>query len=466
MLATPDLSNIAVRRELASRPYPYWHPVLRGRHLGFYRSPLGQTSWIARYKRRDGGYRQFRIGGTDETHTPDGTSHLSFEQALGEARNVFSKNATKSIDPDPPRVRLADLSYCPVGSVYTLGHALKEYLEWKKLSSAESHVYVIVTLLNRHLLPRLGTIGLEDLNTEHFRSCFQHVMETCPSKGRKYSGQRQPLKTMDAETLRKRKRTVNVLIMIVREALKLAWENSKTNNDRLWRSLKKFPNATRPRMVHLSRAECRELMKKCELDLRNLVMGALYTGCRSVELLRMRACDVGRDGFGVYVTPSKTHTSRFIYLPDEGMAFFLKIAADKAPNDLLFTTSKGAPWKHHLYRFRIAARAANLPPGFSFHGLRHTYASQLIQAGAPLSVVADQLGHANTVSVSRTYGHIAPQIREAEVRQRFVSLKSARNRKLADKEKRLLISWKRRADKHPTKTYARILDLKSLKNIF
>ena len=94
MLATPDLSNISVRRELAPRPYPYWHPVLRGRHLGFYRSPLGQTSWIARYKRKDGGYRQFRIGGTDETHTPDGTSHLSFAQALGEARNVFSKKSS------------------------------------------------------------------------------------------------------------------------------------------------------------------------------------------------------------------------------------------------------------------------------------------------------------------------------------------------------------------------------------
>ena len=168
MLATQDLSNIIVRLQLAPRPYPYWHPVLLGRHLGFYRSPLGQTSWIARYKRKDGGYRQFRIGGTDEAHTPDGKSHLSFDQALVEARNVFSKNATKSIDPDPPRVKLADLSYCPVGSVYTLGHAMKEYLEWKKLSSAESHVYVIVTLLNRHLLPRLGTIGLEDLNTEHF----------------------------------------------------------------------------------------------------------------------------------------------------------------------------------------------------------------------------------------------------------------------------------------------------------
>lgn len=461
-----DLSNVETRRRLTTRLYPYWHPILRGRHLGFYRSPLGQTSWIARYKRKGGGYRQFRIGGTDEAHAANGRTHLSFEQALLEAKNVFSKNSLRSIDPDPPRSKLTELNYCPVGNVYTLGHALKEYLEWKKLSSAESHVYVIITLLNRHVLPRLGTVGLEDLSVEHFRACFQHVMETCPSKGRKYSGERQPLKTLDGETLRKRKRTANVLIMIVREALRLAWENSKTNNDRLWRSLKKFPNATRPRMVHLSRAECRTLLKCCAADLRNLVKGALYTGCRSVELLRMQTCDVGRDGFGVYVSPSKTHTPRFVYLPDEGMAFFLKMAAGKAPNDPLFTTKNGAPWKHHLYRFRIAVKAAKLPLGFSFHGLRHTYASQLVQAGAPLSVVAEQLGHANTVSVSRTYGHIAPQIREAEIRQRFFSLKSAAKGKLLVEEKRLLANWKKRFDAHPTRTYARILDLKSLKNLF
>ena len=60
--------------------------------------------------------------------------------------------------------------------------------------------------------------------------------------------------------------------------------------------------------------------------------------------------------------------------------------------------------------------------GHTFHGLRHTYASQLAQTGTPLPVIAEQLGHANTTTVSRTYGHLAPQIREAEVRQRFASL--------------------------------------------
>jgi integrase len=219
-------------------------------------------------------------------------------------------------------------------------------------------------------------------------------------------------------------------------------------------------------MVHLTRTECRDLLSRCDRDLRDLVTGALYSGCRSIELLKMKAFDVGRDGFGVYIAPSKTHTPRFVFLPDEGMAFFVKLAAKKQTNDLLFTTSKGAPWNHHLYRFRRVVKVSRVPNGFTFHGLRHTYASQLVQAGAPLSVVAEQLGHVNTVSVSRTYGHIAPQIREAEVRQRFVSLKTKGSSVPATKEaKRLIARWERRHDSSATASYAKIADLKSLRNI-
>ncbi len=59
------------------------------------------------------------------------------------------------------------------------------------------------------------------------------------------------------------------------------------------------------------------------------MLAALYTGCRATELIRMRACDVGRDGYGVYVTPVKRYRARFVFLPDEGMAFFLKLAAGR-----------------------------------------------------------------------------------------------------------------------------------------
>jgi integrase len=44
----------------------------------------------------------------------------------------------------------------------------------------------------------------------------------------------------------------------------------------------------------------------------------------------------------------------------------------------------------------------------SFHILRHTWASLAIMAGAPLMVVARNLGHAAKRMVERHYGHLAP----------------------------------------------------------
>jgi len=461
----PDLSDISVRNGLKRRPHPYWQPITIGRFLGYSRMPCAPAQWLARYRSKSGKYRQRRLGAPDDQLPANGRSVFSFEQAREAADRLFRTPAVAKETTDPnPIGRMHGLMYCPTGSVYTLAHALQEYLEWKRLRSAQTHYDVIVAMINYHILPRLGPFGLEELRGEHFRSHFREVMETPPKHGGRPAGERKPLSSWDSEALRKRKKTVNALITIIRDTLQLAWENSKTDNDRLWRSLRTFPNVDRPRMMHLSRAECRLLLKNSRPDLQNLILAALYTGCRSLELLRMRVCDVGRDGYGVYVVPSKTHTPRFIFLPDEGMAFFLGLKGRRPANALLFTRTDGRPWSTY-YRvvFKAAVRKAGLPEDFSFHGLRHTYASQLVQAGAPLPVVSDQLGHVNTVTVSRTYGHVSPQVRESEVRQRFTVL-SSKNAREAERREKALGRWRASLHGSNWRTYATIGDLRSRQN--
>src|SRR4051794_35810372 len=68
------------------------------------------------------------------------------------------------------------------------------------------------------------------------------------------------------------------------------------------------------------------------------------------------------------------------------------------------------PWamSHQLRPIADASAAARLEPAANFHALRHTWASHRVMAGAPLMVVAQALGHADTRIVEKHYGHLAP----------------------------------------------------------
>lgn len=59
-------------------------------------------------------------------------------------------------------------------------------------------------------------------------------------------------------------------------------------------------------------------------------------------------------------------------------------------------------------RFRAAAKAAGYP--YRLHDLRHGQASMLLNSGAPLSVVADVLGHKDLKS-TRRYAHMLTRIK-------------------------------------------------------
>lgn len=109
------------------------------------------------------------------------------------------------------------------------------------------------------------------------------------------------------------------------------------------------------------------------------------------------------------MTPVKSYLPRFVFLPEEGLQFFRRLAAGKGPEDPIFVRESGRLWfDNYKHPFKRAVMNAQLPKRFCFHGLRHTYASQLMQAGTPVIVIAEQLGHRNIETVSRTYGHMAP----------------------------------------------------------
>ena len=108
-------------------------------------------------------------------------------------------------------------------------------------------------------------------------------------------------------------------------------------------------------------------------------------------------------------------------LTDEGKQFFARAVVSKARDDLILTHRDGVAWnKSEAQRpMADACKAAKIAPAITFHELRHTYASRLVMRGAPLMVVAQQLGHYDTRMVERHYAHLAPSFVADAVRSAF-----------------------------------------------
>jgi integrase len=62
----------------------------------------------------------------------------------------------------------------------------------------------------------------------------------------------------------------------------------------------------------------------------------------------------------------------------------------------------------YLKAFSKSAGEVGIPQGFTPHSLRHVFASLLLSAGAPLTDVAEWLGHRSIQVTYGIYGHLVP----------------------------------------------------------
>lgn len=424
---------------LKVRATPHWHALQTGRHIGIRRYGIGSCSWVARVLTKEQRYRQRYLGSALDF----GKGAMAYTEAVRLAFAWFDSQEIREIAQDPKATgRTSELNFCPLGPIFTVGHALKDYVEWTRIARSEGGHYNNLMLINCHLAGELIHVPLEDFTARHLKVLAERVIVTPPHRGFSPFAPPTSLGDLSADEVRRRKRTFNALTIILRMAFQLAWDNGNIQSERPWRCVKRIPVAHAPRILFLTRGECTRLLGECTPALRRLVMAALYSGCRIGELGGLRVEDVGHQVFGLYIRPFKRSPARFVFLPDEGMAFFLQCCEGKSERDPVFSSDMGKTWRRqHAALFKRAVRRAGLPGEFVFHGLRHTYASDLVRQGVPLDVVARQLGHADTRTVANTYGHLAETFREEMIRTRFTPLSEDQQRDAARRRLELDTLW-------------------------
>jgi integrase len=384
--------------------------VEKGLALGYRRRTNGGT-WLAR-RWTAGGYIEHKIATTDDLQDADGVAVLDFAQGQRAARAWWRTELRRDEG--------HDIRFDP----YTVRDAIADYLKEFEGRGGKS-VYHTRRASETHILPALGGVLVSKLTARKIEE-WHRGLAAKPALARSKPGRKPNYRKADKTTdgARKRRATANRILTVLKAALNHAWKGGHVASDDAWRRVKPFKAVDTARVRYLSEAECVWLVNACEPAFRNLVRGALLTGCRYSELVRMHVADFNADSGVVTVRESKAGKPRHVVLTDEGQHLFATLTAGKLGSDPIFVRADGGLWgkSHQLRRMREVSERAKIKPAVSFHVLRHTHGSTLAMKGVPMGVIAEQLGHADTRMTEKHYAHLAPSYVADTIRAHFPTL--------------------------------------------
>ena len=372
------LDTPAARARLKVAIKPYWRPIDIGLHLG-YRRGLNGGQWVYRRYLGNETYETKKFAIADDHGTADGVHILDFFQAQRRAREISAA---------------ARVPGTTKGSL-TVNMVLDAYfarLDQKGKSTADARGRA-----DLHIRPAIGEILVDGLTHDG-------IAEWHSKLARKPKGGK-----IDPEAMRPRKVTANRLLVILRAALNSVFRDGKVASDTAWRTVQPFKNVDTSRLRYFNHDEIVRSTNAAQGAFRNLWKAGLYTGCRRGELTRWHVADYNPDSGTVFVGKSKSGKSRHVILTNEGQQFFSILCAGRPSDAVMLVRDDGQPWGRfdHALPTKKALAAANIT-GACFYTLRHTAASQMVMAGVPLNVVAQNLGHADTRMTERHYAHLSP----------------------------------------------------------
>jgi integrase/recombinase XerD len=177
-------------------------------------------------------------------------------------------------------------------------------------------------------------------------------------------------------------------------------------------NLKSLPHAIDP-------DDARQLIRaiKQKRD-KALILMLLRTGMRIGELLGTKMTNINLKEQKIMIFVSgKNQIGRVAYFSDDAKVALKAWLRNREPkSEYLFFGQKGRPLSYTAARaiFNKCLRKARLAyRGYTLHCLRHTFASEALNAGMPLESLQILLGHSN-IEVTRRYAKLTDKTLEKE----------------------------------------------------
>lgn len=181
--------------------------------------------------------------------------------------------------------------------------------------------------------------------------------------------------------------TINRSLGTLSKALRLAWKR-KMIPANYGASIERLPENNR-RDVVLALRDVQLIADAASEAVRVAIWVALYTGCRRGELCAIAKEDIGEDSIRIRAANTKTQRSRAIPIVTPLRPWLASLPLQISVEGL-------------KTGFRRATEKAGLPH-VTFHDLRRSCASMMIEAGVDLYVVSKLLGHSSVQVTQARY---------------------------------------------------------------
>jgi len=151
------------------------------------------------------------------------------------------------------------------------------------------------------------------------------------------------------------------------------------------------------------------LMKMENVKHRTLLTTAYSAGLRVSEVVRLKVTDIDADRMQIFIERAKGKKDRMATLSPVTLQVLREYMAAYKPKTWIF---EGLDRHEHISKrsaqaiFRQAYKDLNLPPSVSFHSLRHSYATHLLESGTDLRYIQELLGH-NDIKTTLRYTHVS-----------------------------------------------------------
>ncbi|MFP4514750.1 MAG: tyrosine-type recombinase/integrase [Parcubacteria group bacterium] len=161
--------------------------------------------------------------------------------------------------------------------------------------------------------------------------------------------------------------------------------------------------------VVLSKKEIEKIISVTKNKKYKLIISLSYAcGLRVSEVINLKVKDLNIDELCIYIRKSKGNKDRISILSEKIITELNNIIAFKDNNDYIFESNRADKLctRSAQSMFKKALKLAKINKPASFHSLRHSFATHLLENGTSIRYIQKLLGH-NNVRTTQTYTEVS-----------------------------------------------------------